>query len=1244
MIDINLLSLNVRGMREGKKRRELFSWLKKYHKGSDSFILLQETHSNETDEVLWQKEWGSKILFCHGTNHSRGVAILFPHKMNVIINKYSCDINGRRQTAHLLYEESNICIINIYAPTQDQIDEQSTFIQALYDELRTVDLQNTVIGGDFNLYLNGKLDKYMGTEYLSKVSNEMIMMLDQLDLVDIWRVRNPDTHRYTWRRSHPLTQSRLDYWLIPQELIYSVEICDIKPSIKTDHSLITLKIKSPQNEKRGPGIWKFNESLLNDIQFVNELKELITIILNDLKEMEDKSMKWEMIKMEIRKKCISYSKEKAHLTTMFEKEMLYRYENLNIMIDSGNSTVEVLEQFKVTKQEIENINAYRTEGARIRAKAQEIEEGEKCTSYFLRTEHRNYCVKNVTKLYTPDGNIVTGGQEIRKVQTTFYKKLYEEHDRADEFDNYFLKDLPKLSEKEIKVCQDIISLEECTNAVKLMKRGKSPGSDGLTSDFYKFFWIDIQIAVFESLIYGFNCSKLSVEQRRGILRLLPKKGKDITHIQNWRPISLLNSDYKILAAVLANRLQKVLPSVISSDQNGYLKGRFIGLNIRTIFDAIEMGANTDNLFLAFLDFEKAFDTLDRSFLDKCLCSYSFPDYFRQWISIMYTDIESSIINNGFTSEYFPLKRGVRQGCPLSALLFIIVVEALAHAIRENKNIRGIHLNGLDTKVTQLADDTTLILKDILSLQFSMNLLNMFFQASGLKLNQGKTEVLVVGQKAKFYTNMNPYRLKWVKEKIYALGTWFYKDSNRNIFENNNSKLTKLVDTLQYWRGRKLTWFGKVTVIKSKLLAMLNYTISTVESPKEFVDEVQKLMNEFLWDNKTAKIKFTSAIAEKQHGGIGLTHVECYVKAQKISWVNKLQSNSSHFIVKRLKTFLPRMELNDFLKCDYNPYSLPIDIPNFYRQILHAWFGFKKRPSALNEILHSSIWFNQYIIVENLMLWKPLWHSKGISSVHHLLNLNGCFLTYEEFNVKYNVKSSFIEYAGILAAIPHDWKNVIKKATHDLIVINITRGAKIEQCTSKYMYLDLVSLVRKAPTCINSWNKQYLISLNDVDWKKIFMLPWNTISNHKIIEFQYKIIHKVFASNSHVNRFDKSVSEKCVLCNVKDNTVHFFFECIKAVNFWKDFQIWIGKISDVKVLSLVDVLFGLFETNNKLANFSILHAKWFMFREHQSARSLDCYVPQISHFINYLKNTLIVEEACFELKGQVNKFNDIFVKI
>ena len=138
------------------------------------------------------------------------------------------------------------------------------------------------------------------------------------------------------------------------------------------------------------------------------------------------------------------------------------------------------------------------------------------------------------------------------------------------------------------------------------------------------------------------------------------------------------------------------------------------------------------------------------------------------------------------------------------------------------------------------------------------------------------------------------RLNYPSNKLKLMIQVTKNYQNRNIFQNN---ISKFVDILQYWRGQKLTWFEEVTVIKSKLLAMLNYTISTVESPKEFVDEVQKLLNEFLWDNKTAKIKFTSAMAEKQYGGIGLTHVESYVKAQKLSWVNKLQSNSFHFTVK-----------------------------------------------------------------------------------------------------------------------------------------------------------------------------------------------------------------------------------------------------------------------------------------------------------------------------------------------------------
>ena len=123
---------------------------------------------------------------------------------------------------------------------------------------------------------------------------------------------------------------------------------------------------------------------------------------------------------------------------------------------------------------------------------------------------------------------------------------------------------------------------------------------------------------------------------------------------------------------------------------------------------------------------------------------------------MYTDIESCIINNGFTTPYFPLKRGVRQGCPLSAFFFIMVAEVLACTIRDNKSVKGIDVNNITVKVTQLADDMIIIVKDIMSLQLSLNIINMFYQASGLKLNYTKTEILATGRRAPFYTNQNPY--------------------------------------------------------------------------------------------------------------------------------------------------------------------------------------------------------------------------------------------------------------------------------------------------------------------------------------------------------------------------------------------------------------------------------------------------------------------------------------------------------
>ena len=188
---------------------------------------------------------------------------------------------------------------------------------------------------------------------------------------------------------------------------------------------------------------------------------------------------------------------------------------------------------------------------------------------------------------------------------------------------------------------------------------------------------------------------------------------------NWRPITSLNVDYKIIARVLAHRLQRVISKIVSTDQNGYIKNRFLGFNIRQIQDIIDYAEdiNLDGI-LFFLEFQKAFDSIEWNFMNMTLKKFGFGDLFIKWVTILYKNTTNSIINNGWVSESFKISRGIRQGCPISALLYILCAEIMAENIRNNKNINGIKIGrDKEIKVTQMADDTTIILRAENDIQF-----------------------------------------------------------------------------------------------------------------------------------------------------------------------------------------------------------------------------------------------------------------------------------------------------------------------------------------------------------------------------------------------------------------------------------------------------------------------------------------------------------------------------------------------
>ena len=202
--------------------------------------------------------------------------------------------------------------------------------------------------------------------------------------------------------------------------------------------------------------------------------------------------------------------------------------------------------------------------------------------------------------------------------------------------------------------------------------------------------------------------------------------------------------------------------------------------------------------------------------------------------IIYNNPEACVSNNGHSSSFFTITRGIRQGCPISALLFILVVEIMAIHIRGNNNIRGISTEDGSITITQLADDTTLFLEDIESLKEVLDFMSTFHQSSGLKLNKGKSEAMWIGSKADCM--LKPLGLRWPSTPIKCLGIYCHSDLERATGDNFVERVKKLKNVLNMWSQRKISLKGKVAVIRSLALPQILYVASVLYTPKWVIEE------------------------------------------------------------------------------------------------------------------------------------------------------------------------------------------------------------------------------------------------------------------------------------------------------------------------------------------------------------------------------------------------------------------------
>ena len=421
--------------------------------------------------------------------------------------------------------------------------------------------------------------------------------------------------------------------------------------------------------------------------------------------------------------------------------------------------------------------------------------------------------------------------------------------------------------------EDIVfTTAEIRTSLWKMKSYKTPGPDGLPAEFYKVFFDSLK----HNLVLIFNeiAAKgvMPTSMNEAVTVLLSKDG-DRLEPSNKRPISLLNSDYKLLAKVLNEvHFERVLKENISSEQTCAVRGRSIHDALILTRDVIEYSKKRVGGCLISLDQKKAFDMVNHEFLFKILRRMGVNTKLISIIQAMYKSISTRVQINGHLTEKVNIKRGVRQGCPLSPTLYVIYVQATIDYLKSDYGIEGLKLPlGKVVKVSAYADDLLLFCQQW-ETQKVFDIFELIRRATGSALNTTKTKVLNLSK-----TAVLP---QYEVDRVKALGVMFSSKGHTVDSEANFSLArTKAIKRMEGWKSLVLTLPGKVLLVNTGIIPLF-FHMSGVFLPKsETFKPFRKDIFSFIWgEGKRESVARDIVQTSKVNGGLGLVDLERQCKS------------------------------------------------------------------------------------------------------------------------------------------------------------------------------------------------------------------------------------------------------------------------------------------------------------------------------------------------------------------------------
>ena len=653
---------------------------------------------------------------------------------------------------------------------------------------------------------------------------------------------------------------------------------DLDPNIYTDHKVVKAKFIMPAKVKRGPGYWKLNTSCLENPAY----DELITVALQADKDKSDIGQWWERQKIRVKITSIEYARRKSirisNALTTLKNKLKQEQDPLRIQ--------EISDQ-------IHDIDMMSKDGVKVRSREKDIVNEDRPTKYFYIQENHRQNQGTVTEVRAPDKRgrtrQYTTREDILEQIHKYYSDLYQSKATDPTLrDQYARKITNVLTARQRAWMDSPITIKELEAAIKDLAVNRAPGPDGIPIEFYKSFLHLLG----EDLLQLFNeifreGRPETPSQKMGYVKLAHKKDERYL-LDNWRGITLLNVDHKILTKIMATRLQTLFPHIIHEDQVCTVPGR-------TIFDKVYLArdiiAHAEHrncpLYLVSWDMKQAFDSVEYDYAFQLLRNYNFGDKFVGLMENLYTTRNLQIMNNGYFTRTIIRTRGWDQGDPLSLPVFCLIEEPLANTIRDHPYIEGYHLQGTGriAKLMLYADDNNTATTKPQSIAILCEVYAEFKKASGVGLNFKKLKGLMLN--TEHVPDIPNIHIHW-EVRLKIVGISFCDSPYLSQNWNWITVMGKLEDKLNLLKYRSLSYKGKVQMLNSKLLSKIWYVSTVYECPKWAFKRLERILFRYLYGGMGPDlIKREIIYLPKHKGGLGLLNLISQGKALRLKYIHHI---------------------------------------------------------------------------------------------------------------------------------------------------------------------------------------------------------------------------------------------------------------------------------------------------------------------------------------------------------------------